>query len=141
VPGIARYLKEYERRHGIIADLRVMGLDNVRLLPAVETAIFRIVQEALTNVARHAEASGVSVLLETRKDQLVVVIEDDGVGFEAEQVLRAPLQERLGLAGMAERAALVGGSISIESKPGMGTTVFLSVPLSGNRVEEGWQLA
>ncbi|MDE3076560.1 MAG: GAF domain-containing protein, partial [Chloroflexota bacterium] len=63
VPGISRYLKEYERRHGLATDCRVVGVDGLRLLPAAETAVFRIIQEALTNVARHGRASGVSVLL------------------------------------------------------------------------------
>ncbi len=134
VPGITRYLKEYAQRHGQEVDFRSTGTEGLRLLPAAETAVFRIVQEALTNVARHARARGVSVLLERRGANLVTVVEDDGCGFEPDVVASAPLQERLGLAGMAERAALVGGRLTLESHPGQGTTIFVTVPLADNLV-------
>ncbi len=132
VPGIARYLREYAQRNGQEVDFRSTGTDGLRLLPAAETAVFRIVQEALTNVARHAHARGVSVLLERRGPNLVTVVEDDGCGFEPDDIAAAPLPERLGLAGMSERAALVGGRLTIESQPGQGTTVFVTVPLADN---------
>ena len=132
VPGITRYLREYAARHGQEVDFRSIGTDGLRLLPAAETAVFRIVQEALTNVARHAHAQGVSVLLERRGSNLVTVIEDDGCGFQPDEVAEAPLPERLGLAGMAERAALVGGRLTVESRPGEGTTVFVTLPLTDN---------
>ena len=132
VPGIARYLREYGLRHGQEVDFRSIGTDGLRLVPAAETAVFRIVQEALTNVARHAHARGVSVLLERRGPNLVTVVEDDGCGFEPKNVAAAPLPERLGLAGMSERAALVGGNLTLESQPGQGTTVFVTVPLADN---------
>lgn len=132
VPGIARYLREYALRHGQEVDFRSIGTEGLRLLPAAETAVFRIVQEALTNVARHARARGVSVLLERRGPNLVTVVEDDGCGFEPDAVATAPLKERLGLAGMAERAALVGGRLTLESQPGQGTTIFVTVPLADN---------
>jgi signal transduction histidine kinase len=94
--------------------------------------VYRIAQEALTNVVRHAEAGGVSVLLERRDGHAVLVVEDDGVGFDVEAVRRfgAPAA-KLGIVGMEERAALVGGSLTIESYPGSGTAVFVEVPLEG----------
>jgi len=135
VPGISRYLREYRLRHGLEVDFRTVGTDGLRLIPAAETAVFRIVQEALTNVARHAHAQGVTVLLERRGPNLVTVVEDDGCGFDPEAVAVSPLRERLGLAGMAERAALVGGRLALESRPGQGTTVFVTVPLAENSLE------
>ncbi len=129
-PGIGRYLREYGQRHGLEVDFRTVGVDGLRLLPAAETAVFRIVQEALTNVARHAQARGVSVLLERRGMNLVTVVEDDGCGFDSDAIVDAPIQERLGLAGMSERAALVGGHLTVESRPNEGTTVFVTVPLT-----------
>ena len=132
VPGIARYLREYAARTGQEIDFRSIGTDGLRLLPAAETAVFRIVQEALTNVARHAHARGVSVLLERRGANLVTVVEDDGCGFETDLVASGPLHERLGIAGMSERAALVGGHLTLESQPGEGTTIFVTVPLTDN---------
>ena len=91
--------------------------------------------EALTNVRKHAGASRVSVILERRRDHLLVIVEDDGRGFDPEAVRRgASAEHKLGLFGMQERAALVGGTFQIESNPGQGTTVFLRVPLP---VEEG----
>ena len=132
VPGITRYLREYAARQRQDVDFRSIGTEGLRLLPAAETAVFRIVQEALTNVARHARAHGVSVLLERRGPNLVTVVEDDGCGFAPDAVAAAPLPERLGLAGMSERAALVGGHLTIESQPGEGTTVFVTVPLTDN---------
>lgn len=132
VPGIGRYLREYGQRHDLEVDFRTVGVDGLRLLPAAETAVFRIVQEALTNVARHARARGVSVLLERRGADMVAVVEDDGCGFEPDLVASASLRERLGLAGIAERAALVGGRLTMESQPGQGTTIFVTVPLADN---------
>ena len=132
VAGIGRHLREYGQRHGLEVDFRAVGVDGLRLLPAAETAVFRIVQEALTNVARHARAHGVSVLLERRGANLVTVVEDDGCGFDPGAIAGAPIQERLGLAGMAERAALVGGRLVVESQPQQGTAVFITVPLADN---------
>jgi signal transduction histidine kinase len=83
------------------------------------------VQEALTNVARHAQASHVGVLLECRGGRLVVIVEDDGVGCDPQTALQSG---RLGLLGMRERAEMLGGSLELESTPGAGTTLFVEVP-------------
>jgi signal transduction histidine kinase len=96
-----------------------------RLPPEIETAIYRVVQEALTNVLRHAGASRVGVAVSRRDGQARATVEDDGAGFDPE----AAGQGRLGLVGMRERAALVGGTVEIESTPGRGATVFLRVPI------------
>jgi signal transduction histidine kinase len=132
VAALERYVAEYGRKHRLAADFHAGGLDGGRLGPQSETAVYRIAQEALTNVVRHAEAGGVSVLLERHDGHVVLVVEDDGVGFDVEAVRRfgAPAA-KLGIVGMEERAALVGGSLTIESYPGSGTAVFVEVPLEG----------
>jgi len=132
VAALERYVAEYGRKHGLEADFDAGGLDGARLEPHTETALYRIVQEALTNVVRHARARGVSVLLERRGSRAILVVEDDGVGFAVGAVrhLRAPAGV-LGILGMEERALLVGGSLTIESSPGNGTAVFVEVPLEG----------
>jgi signal transduction histidine kinase len=132
VAALERYVAEYGRKHGLEADFDAGGLDGARLRPQTETALYRIVQEALTNVVRHARARGVSVLLDRRGSRAILVVEDDGMGFDVEGVrhLRAPAGV-LGILGMEERALLVGGSLTIESHPGSGTAVFVEVPLEG----------
>ena len=97
----------------------------------LETALYRVTQEALTNVLRHAQARRVSVLLERRPDLVSLIVEDDGAGFDAAAVFQAARRRgKLGLLGMQERVALAGGTIEIESTPGAGTTVFARIPLN-----------
>jgi signal transduction histidine kinase len=106
------------------------GLDKQRLPPELETTLYRIVQEALTNVLRHAHAERVSVILEHRHDHVLAIVEDNGQGYDVESVMNsASAEPRLGLLGMRERIALVGGTLEIESSPGSGTTIFARIPL------------
>jgi signal transduction histidine kinase len=96
----------------------------------METAIYRIVQESLTNSAKHAQARRVWVTAHEAEDALFIHIRDDGQGFDAQAVLKTPWQDRgLGLAGMMERASLFGGSVQITSRPGSGTTIDVQFPL------------
>jgi signal transduction histidine kinase len=95
-----------------------------RLAGDVETAVYRIVQEALTNVVRHANATRVDILLERRGDVLIVVVEDNGIGMDLQELTKG----QLGVVGMYERAEMLGGKVTVESAPGKGTTVFLEVP-------------
>ncbi len=136
VPALERYVRDASWRRGLAIDFAAVGVDGFRLIPPAETAVYRIVQGALTNVSQHAGASHVSVLLQRRHDKLVVVIEDDGRGFDLSAVRAAPLEHRLGMAGMEERAALIGATVTIETAPGAGTTVFLEVPLARNTLKE-----
>jgi signal transduction histidine kinase len=124
--ALERYVAEYQRRFDVRVDFRAVGFEEQRLLPAIETAIYRIVQEALTNVARHAQAEHASVLLERRKDRVRAIIEDNGNGFD---LLQDRTERNLGLYGMEERATLIGGRLRIESQYGVGTTLALDVPL------------
>ncbi|MDE3113490.1 MAG: HAMP domain-containing protein [Chloroflexota bacterium] len=129
--ALQRYARTYADKHGVAVDFQVGGLDAERLPSQVETTTYRIVQEALTNVARHAEARKVSLLLERRGGHLIAVVEDDGRGFDARSLGNGAEREQpLGLAGMRERAALAGGSLTIESAPGSGTAVLLDLPLT-----------
>lgn len=123
--ALERLIQEWQKRHQIQADA-VVHLAGERLPDAIETALYRIIQEALTNVARHAQARSVSVLVERRAQYVVAIIEDDGTGFDATQ---ASTNGRLGLAGIRERAELLGGSLTIESAPGSGTSLYVQLPL------------
>ena len=127
VPALLQYVKAIGDRYGVIAQFKAVGFEGERLPADVETALYRIVQEALTNTVRHAQAARADVLLERRGDRVIVVIEDDGLGFDAD-VARFAQQGHLGLAGMQERAEMLGGSLVIESTVGAGTTIVVEVP-------------
>jgi signal transduction histidine kinase len=128
--ALQNYLRDYEQRFGLAVDFHVLGLGSQRLLPQVETALYRIVQEALTNVARHAQARNASVLLERRGPSVVAIVEDDGKGFDVASTWGShPQEQNLGLYGMQERASLLRGTVTIESTPGVGTAVFVEIPL------------
>jgi len=128
VPALRRYVADYSRKYGIEVDLQTTAGAKLRLSPPVETALYRIVQEAMSNVARHSGATQVSVLVERRHGAVVLVIEDDGTGFDAQAAMLDTSDKTLGLHGMQERASLVGGRLTIESGDS-GTAVFVEVPL------------
>jgi PAS domain S-box-containing protein len=133
--ALSNYLEEWSDRSNIQADFHSVGL-NERLPTHIETTVYRIVQEALTNVHKHSNARNVSVIVEHRDRRVQTIIEDNGGGFDAEALIRAPFKDRrLGLLGMQERIALVGGSLNIESTPGFGTTLFVRIPASGSNQE------
>lgn len=130
--ALANYAEGWTERSGVDVDFHGIGLEGVRLPAPVETALYRVTQEALTNVLKHAGASRVSVVLQRSPGQVAVVVEDDGRGFDPDSPATAMSAERrLGVLGMRERVALVGGTLTIESGPGRGTTVIARVPLSG----------
>ncbi len=124
VPALERLGDEFAEQSGIDADVQT-NLDSDRLPEEVETALYRIVQEALTNVAKHAGASHVSVVVTRREGLVMAVVEDDGKGFGA----AGGEGEGLGLVGMKERVGLLGGRLAIESTEGAGTTVVAEVPV------------
>ncbi len=121
--ALGNYVQDWSARVGIPARLHTSGLLDDRLAADVETALYRIAQEALTNVAKHASAANVEVILERRADHVVLIIEDDGAGFEPAS--RETATEGFGLLGMRERAALVGATLEIESSAGNGTAIFV----------------
>ncbi len=117
--------EEWGERAKVVVDYFGGEMEKRRLPPAVETAIYRIAQEALTNVLKHASAGRVTLVLRCLDGELRLVVEDDGVGFDAE----SPASEgRLGLLSMRERAALIGADLEIESAPGKGTAVIVRMP-------------
>jgi len=125
LPALERLAEDYQRRYGIPVDLVAKGLDR-RLPVEMETALYRIVQEGLTNIARHAAASVASVLIDRQDGALQIVIEDDGRGFDPAAIGDG---QNLGLQGIRERARLFEGSLTIESQPGQGTSLFVRLPL------------
>lgn len=130
--ALSSYADDVAARSGLDIDVHCDGPDRFDLSTASRTGIYRIAQEALTNVVKHARARHVSVILERRDNMLQLIVEDDGVGFNQ----LGGEGEKLGLSGMQERASLLGGSVTIESSPGRGTTVYARIPLSATEVHE-----
>jgi signal transduction histidine kinase len=121
--ALTNYIQDWSQRVNIAAELHTSGLLDDRLPSEVESALYRIAQEALNNVAKHARASQVEIILERRPDHVLLVVEDDGVGFDA--ATTGTGGQGFGLMGMQERAALVGATLQIESAPGQGTTIIV----------------
>jgi PAS domain S-box-containing protein len=131
-----RYVTDYAKAFALVVDLRSVGVGSQLLPSLVQTTIYRILQEGLTNIARHAEARTVDIELKLEDGTLALLIRDDGVGFDPAAV--GGESSGLGLHGMGERTALLGGSLEIRSAPGQGTTVRAWVPVTGlRRSEEG----
>ena len=125
-PRSSAWLPTWPAGRALVVDAAVDGIpEHEGLAPEVATVVYRVVQEALTNVVRHAGASSASVAVTVSSGRLRAVVEDDGVGFDATR----PADSHLGLQGMEERAELVGGTVRVMSAPGSGTTVVLEVPL------------
>ena len=121
--ALPRYVREWSEHYGLEVAYKGDSFASGQISRDAEVALYRIAQEALTNVARHAHASRVDVMLETRDQDVILVIEDDGVGFEPSD---ADVDARgVGLFGMRERAALIGAEFQLESKPGDGTSIFV----------------
>lgn len=128
VPALRWFLSQRVQPMGLQVDLQVSGFDT-RLPEELETALFRILQEAVSNVVKHAKAKNLSITLTHAPGQVIGVVQDDGVGFHPVHVAgKADRDRGLGLFGMHERAALVGGSVQIESAPGRGTKMRVTVP-------------
>jgi two-component system, NarL family, sensor histidine kinase DegS len=129
IPGLTNYLKSYQTQYRIKTEFTVSGDEQI-LFPRTKIFLFRIVQEALSNVVQHAKADCVSVRLVIELDTLRVTITDNGIGFDMEQVLHNPEKwDHFGVRGIVERAKLVGGEARIDSKKGRGTTIVVEVPL------------
>jgi two-component system CheB/CheR fusion protein len=125
--ALDNYVAEWSKHCHVPAEFHA-GLGDARLPPQVETCLYRITQEALNNVFKHAQAARVSVILERRDGHAVLVVEDDGVGFDPAEAAGWRGGRGLGLVGMRERAAILNGSVEFESEFGKGTTIFARVP-------------
>jgi two-component system, chemotaxis family, CheB/CheR fusion protein len=120
------YVNQWSEHFNISAEFHSVGLE-IRPSREIENQLYRISQEALNNVAKHARASRVDIILERQENHVILIVEDNGVGFS---VTEAPTEETLGISGMRERAALLGGDLEIESDANKGTTLFVKIPLS-----------
>jgi PAS domain S-box-containing protein len=132
VDALEWYTADFERRTEIACVFE--HNDVLSLSDGISTAAYRIAQEALTNVARHASANRVEVLLKTRDGLLTLAVVDDGQGFESQLLSES---EGLGVAGMRERATLVGGALEVNSEPQKGTRVYFKVPIDGQMGSTG----
>jgi len=127
LPSLEIYLQRFEAETGIVTELMVSGIKK-KLAEAIETTIYRIIQEALKNVKEHSCASNVRVRVKILSDQFNVAIEDDGVGFD---YAKASVNGRkiTGINSMKEKASFLGGTFKIRSQAGRGTTVLLRIPV------------
>ena len=135
IPALNTYVKDFTKRTGILIHFR--AFQGVEQLNATKrTVLFRIAQAALANVAQHSGAKLVTITIKKLSNVVCMRIHDDGKSFEAERVLSSKLNEHLGLIGMRERAEMVGGCFSVESNPGLGTTIFAEIPSLDNRRQQ-----
>jgi signal transduction histidine kinase len=130
VAALHSFMKHFTARTGVRTHLTAFaGVEHLET--ARRTVLFRVAQEALTDVARHARASRVELSIEKRPDCICMKIKDDGESFDVKRVLLARGSKRLGLLGMRERLEMVGGQFDVESTIGQGTTIIAQIP-SGN---------
>jgi PAS domain S-box-containing protein len=131
--AVARHVQEFAHLHGVAADVRIEGLDAEPLPPLVQTTVYRVLQEALTNVAKHAGARSVTIRLVRDEVMVELRVQDDGAGFDPAAGAKADGGDRgdrhLGLQVMRERAALLGGSVEVQSRAGAGTTITAHLPV------------
>lgn len=128
VPALNRYIEDYRKQHQINAEFIFFGHQE-RLPPATEVALFRVVQEALNNVHKHARAKQVLVKMEQLNNKITVMIKDDGRGFDLNSVTQGTDHERYGLINMRERVQILRGELKISSSPGKGTSITFTVPV------------
>jgi signal transduction histidine kinase len=133
VAALEWQLREFERRSGLECRF-ASSADQIDLDRERATAVFRIFQEALTNISRHANATQVDVTVEHGPDWLALRIQDNGDGIAPERLANP---DSFGLASMRERARLLAGELSIAGGPAQGTTVMMQVPLDGRRISAG----
>ena len=129
LPTLRWYVNSYEKRTETPVIFEALNLEE-RLAPEVEIVLYRIVQESLNNIRKHAQAKKVKIRLEQKKKKIGVLIEDDGIGFHSDRaVSETTLVKGIGLLGMQERVRLLGGSLKIRSREGQGTSIFVELPL------------
>lgn len=131
--GLEAALRQYSRSiaasSGLAVRFKARGFSDERFGQAMETALYRVVQEAMANVVRHASATRVDIFAERGTDRLRVMVEDDGVGFDPDRVVGG---NHFGLLGMKERAEALGGKLTVESTRGAGTTIVVEVPIDNS---------
>jgi two-component system sensor histidine kinase UhpB len=136
VPTLQWLVEKFTARTRIVVDLRTPSPET-RLPPPIEVLLYRVTQEALTNVVKHARASRVDVSFEVRDGKAQLVIADDGVGFDIERFRRTPAAGGVGLLGMRERVAYYRGQIEFRSRPHEGMRIALTIPIDDSAGTEG----
>ena len=132
--ALAQYVELWSTRSKLKPELHVMGLERVRLPADLEITVYRLVQEALTNIAKHAHANHISTIVRNQPNQFSLIVEDDGVGFKLDETWEScATNGRQGLLGMQERLAAIGGTLEIETSLTHGTSLFIRVPLPISR--------
>jgi signal transduction histidine kinase len=130
IPALTAHLKEVRKRTGLHIHLTAPKAETVDVVDSLKrTVLYRIAQEAIKNVAKHAQASLVNVSVQLGPDHILLEVTDNGKSFSVSSVLANRRRRRLGLIGMRERAEMVGGTFGIESVAGKGTTVRVRIPL------------
>jgi len=129
VPTLSQYCSDYSERNGIRVDFFPLGMEGVALDFDTEINLFRITQEALTNVRKHASARQVTIKLQAKAPNIILSIRDDGNGFDVRKEMRDSGQRKMGLSGIEQRASLLGGRLSIQSGRGKGSRILVEVPL------------
>jgi signal transduction histidine kinase len=132
IPALLAFMKSFTKRTGVRTHLTAFAALE-QLNSTRRTVLFRVVQEALTNVARHAQASRVEVSIQKLPGRIRMKIKDDGKSFQVQRVLQAKGNKHLGLLGMRERLEMIGGNFGVESAPGKGTIVQAQIPLGNGR--------
>ena len=127
--AIERHAAEVSRVHGLTVDVEFVGETQGDLTMGTSTALYRLVQEALTNAVRHGKAQSVSLVVLRDGEGIDVTVEDDGCGFDVHEDAGGMASPGLGLRSIRERVALLGGSVEIDSTPGVGATLIARVPL------------
>jgi len=136
IPALHTFMKSFREQTGIRVSLSVPAAVN-NVSSDKRTVLFRVAQEALTNVARHAHASQADVNIQKLDGAICMKIKDNGKGFPAAGVLRGTRKKRLGLLGMRERVEMVRGKFTIESVTGKGTTILAQIPFADGRGRGG----
>lgn len=135
IPTLRWYIQNFSNRLGIGSSFETVGLEE-KLSPEIETAFYRIVQEALNNIAKHAQADRVEISLMKKDSRIYASIQDNGRGFDLDKVLHPEFPERgFGIVGIQERVSLLGGQLEIQSRPGFGTVISIEIPYE--RVKNG----
>jgi len=133
IPALLAYMKEFGRHTGIRVQFNSVSADKLKKLDSLnQTVIYRVLQETLTNVAKHAKADRITVSILLPLDTVSMEINDNGISFDVNSLYAAKRLKHLGIIGMRERVEMVGGVFSIESEPDKGTTVSMQIPFQHN---------